>query len=113
MEECYLLLGISPAASADEIEEAYQNIKRELVSDRFERNSEERMKAFSMMQKLDKAYNEAIMAVFAPIKAFAVSEGTTTIQSSYVIRPEVIGDLVEEAPVSFSDEQLLNMDIGE
>ena len=106
MEDCYILLGISPTASTEEIESAYQNKKRELAPDR--------------LKELDKAYNDAIMATFAPIKAFAVSTPLPILEPS-AKRPEnvsgkeaeIIGDLVTEAPVSFSDEQLLNMDIGE
>jgi len=125
MEECYVLLGISPAATTEEIEQAYLDKKREFAPDRFEQGSEEWQRASSMLEELDKAYNDAIMATFAPIKAFTASApppSPASIHSpSYGKRPESapvkvavnLDDLVEEVPVSFSDEQLLSMDIGQ
>ena len=59
MENCYVLLGIAPTATTDEIEEAYQRKRLEFGLD------------FSRQKELDSAYNEAIMATFAPIRAFS------------------------------------------
>ena len=59
MENCYVLLGIPPTAGTEEIEEAYQRKKKEFGADA------------SRLQELDGAYNEAIMATFAPIRAFS------------------------------------------
>jgi hypothetical protein len=116
MEECYVVLGISPTASAEEIEKAYQEKKRCLAPDLFEHGSEEWLRASSMQKELDKAYSDAVMATFAPIKAFTVSPPPPAPEPSGPAAPsqaEVFSDLVEEAPASFSDEQLLNMDIGQ
>ena len=71
MQEYYALLGVLPTAAADEIEEAYQNKKRELSPERFEQGSADWLRAFAAVKKLDKAYDQAIMATFAPIRAFA------------------------------------------
>jgi hypothetical protein len=98
MEECYALLGISPTMDTEEIEKAYQEKKRGLAPDSLEHS------------KLDKAYNDAIMATFAPIKVSVVQALPPV--------PEAPAHMTfdgpaAEPPVSFSDEQLLNMDIGE
>ena len=168
MENCYALLGIAPSAATDEIEEAYQRKKREFGADA------------SKQQELDRAYNDARMATFAPIHAFSPSsplpplatgkqqspqpqvqatpaqpepqapfpqpqfiqpqqEATVqaapvqaepvqypyapeapqpTYQSTYTgsyaggsVAEEIQG-LVEEVPVSFSDAELMNMDVS-
>ena len=59
MENCHTLLGITPAAGMEEIEEAYQRKKLEFGADP------------SKQQELEIAYNEAVMATFAPIRAFS------------------------------------------
>jgi len=59
MENCYKLLEIAPTASTEEIEEAYQRKKKDFTGDA------------AKQQELDSAYNDAIMATFAPIRAFA------------------------------------------
>jgi len=59
MGNCYELLEIAPTASTEEIEEAYQRKKKEFTGDA------------AKQQELDSAYNDAIMATFAPIRAFA------------------------------------------
>ncbi|MDR1731139.1 MAG: J domain-containing protein [Synergistaceae bacterium] len=71
MAECHVLLGVHPAAAGDEIEEAYRNKKREYDPGRFEEGTPERENAVAMQKKLDQAYNDAIMATFAPIRAFS------------------------------------------
>ena len=162
MQEYYALLGVLPTAAADEIEEAYQNKKRELSPERFEQGSADWLRAFAAAKELDKAYDQAIMATFAPIRAFAAPlpplprpeaqrpkeplraqppvrpeptvqpqsaprasydppQETAPIQSSYqpssrsssgaALTDSELRGLVEEVPVSFSDAQLLNMDI--
>ena len=113
MEECYTLLGISPAATTEEIEKAYLDKKREFAPDRFEQGSEEWQQASSKLKELDKAYNDAIMATFAPIRAFTVeSPERPETESMPDKAAENLGGLVEEVSVSFSDKQLLDMDIG-
>ena len=69
MEHCYVLLGISPTVDTEEIEKAYQSKKQEFAPERFEHGSAEWLRATVMQGELDKAYNEAIMATFAPIHA--------------------------------------------
>ncbi|MDR2523320.1 MAG: J domain-containing protein [Synergistaceae bacterium] len=136
MERYNALLGVHPAASADEIEEAYQSKRREIAPERFTQGSEEHQRALAAMQELDRAYNEALMASFAPIRAFSAAppktpqphpvspveevgippESLAFVRSSYVPPPRPaardLKGLVEEAPISFSDAQLLNMDVG-
>jgi hypothetical protein len=168
MQEYYSLLGVFPTATADEIEEAYQNKKREFAPERFEQGTAEWLRAFAALKELDKAYDQAIMATFAPIRAFAdplpplprpsvpqnktkpkqaqpsvsfepevpghpqaqsapsvsyepprktTLQSSPPYQSSYRPLPESFSEdsdfrgLVEEVPVSFSDAQLLDMDI--
>lgn len=119
MEECYTLLGISPTATTEEIEAAYLDKKNELAPNRFEQNSEEWQRASSMLKELDRAYNDAIMATFSPVKAFAAPvhspiekrpENTPGEVVVHIENAEDLDDLVEEVPVSFSDEQLLCLD---
>ena len=138
MEQYNVLLGVHPAASASEIEEAYQSKRCEIAPERFTQGSEEHQRALAAMQELDRAYNEALMASFAPIRAFSDAppktpqphpvspaeeapmdvppeESLAFVRSSYVPPRPAAGDLkglVEEAPISFSDAQLLNMDVG-
>jgi hypothetical protein len=164
MEKYYALLGVLPTATTEEIEEAYQNKKREHATDRFEQGTLEWVRAFATLKELDTAYNNAIMATFAPIQAFsgpmpklatpqdgmarpwlAGTPQTETAQQSQQapqpqqiqqprpqpveaaspappVRPQQVSPsfvdpelegLVEEVPVSFSDKDLLNMDISE
>ena len=121
MEECYKLLGIPPTADTEEIEKAYLDKKREFAPSRFEQNSEEWHSASSMLQELDKAYNDAIMATFAPLKSFGTSINNALVHLPADKHPEDtsdeavdnLDDLLEEAPVSFSDDQLLCMDAGQ
>jgi hypothetical protein len=154
MEEYYALLDILPTAAVEEIEEAYRNKKHEFSPERFEQGSAEWVQSFAMQKELDKAYNEAIMATFAPIRASAhsataraaiptggnvpqskeanagalpplsfspqeTSQDMLPIRSSYAgqtggtSKNVPLESLVEEIPVSFSDAQLLSMDIGE
>ena len=133
MENCYALLGISPMAGTEEIEEAYGRKKKEFGADA------------AKQKELDDAYNEAIMATFAPIRAFSsplppltigkhkkmqpqapiqpdyvpnVLQPTTS-QSAYaapstgVSADQEVADLVEEATVSFTDAELMNMNVSE
>lgn len=69
MEDCHALLGIHPASGGDEIEEAYKRKKHEYDPSRFVEGSSERENAVAMQKKLEQAYDEAIMASFAPIRA--------------------------------------------
>jgi len=132
MEECYTLLGISPTATTEEIEKAYLDKKREFTPSRFDQNSEEWQQASSMLKELDRAYNDAIMATFAPVKAFSPASKQISVQTKApapIQAPaqtavhsalgkftegseaaEGLDDLVDEVPVSFTDEQLLRMD---
>ncbi|MDR1379040.1 MAG: J domain-containing protein [Synergistaceae bacterium] len=71
MEKCYTLLGVLPTATAEKIEDAYQNKKREYVIDRFEQGTLEWVRAFATLKELDTAYDNAIMATFVPIQAFS------------------------------------------
>jgi hypothetical protein len=159
MQEYYSLLGVLPTATADEIEEAYQNKKLEFSPERFEQGTADWLRAFATLKELDKAYDQAIMATFAPIRAFSAplsplprsdapknkteprqaqppasfepkaqqpsspaphepprtATTQSSYQSSYQLLPEEpdsgFRGLVEEVPVSFSDAQLLHMDI--
>ncbi|MDR1978576.1 MAG: J domain-containing protein [Synergistaceae bacterium] len=171
MQEYYSLLGVLPTATADEIEEAYQNKRRELSPERFEQGTLEWLRAFATLKELDKAHDNAIMATFAPIRAFsdplpplprppAPQNKTEPRQAQPQIQPQPqiqqarfeskiqaqvrpqpaspvshdssreatsarsyrpssesslegseLRGLVEEVPVSFSDAQLLQMDI--
>ncbi|MDR3265601.1 MAG: J domain-containing protein [Synergistaceae bacterium] len=69
MEDCHALLGIHPASGSDEIEEAYRRKKHEYAPSRFTEGSSEWKNAVAMQKKLEQAYDEAIMASFAPIRA--------------------------------------------
>jgi hypothetical protein len=71
MKEYYSLLGVLPTATADEIGEAYENKKRELSPNRFQQGTPEWQLASAALKELDNAYDQAIMATFAPIQAFA------------------------------------------
>ncbi|MDR2528144.1 MAG: hypothetical protein LBD04_03870 [Synergistaceae bacterium] len=155
MERYDVLLGVHPAASADEIEEAYQNRKREIAPERFTPDSEEHRRALLAMRELDRAYDEALMTTFTPIRAGLPKatqsrppasggalqppitpasspaaapqppiqpspppyESFVSVRSSYAppsnpAAAKELKGLVGETFVSFSDAQLLNMDIG-
>jgi hypothetical protein len=71
MGKHYALLGVLPTATAEEIEKAYQTKRREYAPDRYEQGTLEWVRAFAMRKELDLAYNNAIMATFAPIQAFS------------------------------------------
>ena len=138
-----VLLGVAPTASTEDIEEAYQRKKKEFAEDAYRQ------------QALESAYNEAIMATFAPIRAYSSplpplttgKRGHRVIQAEPVqpepVLPEPVvppvtvhepaqpepvqpmpvepqpwqetevEDLVEDAPVSFTDTELLNMNVTE
>ena len=135
MEDCHALLGIHPMAGTDEIEEAYRNKMHEFDPKRFAEGSAEREKALAMQEELKRAYDEAIMATFAPIRAFSAPTPPVAPRPSQSARPapqpaehamparsawtpssrtdSEFEGLVEEVPVSFSDEDLLNMDISQ
>lgn len=171
MDDCHAILGIHPAAGSDEIEEAWRRKKSEWDPDRFEEGSSGREEALAMQRRLEQAYNDAIMASFAPIRAFSVQNsppvapaGKAQVQTQKNLSapetpkpepmspellkpkpkpkspsrpaaakvPDVIpaneapirstwvprgkselDGLVEEVPVSFSDDDLLNMDISQ
>ena len=142
MENCYALLGIAPTATTDEIDEAYQRRKKEFEPDD------------PKLRELDSAYNEAIMATFAPIRAFSLplppltigkkspqspppapeqprpqapvqhtyvsaEDPLTTFKSTYTMPytsvsvDKKVKDLVEEVPKSFTDSELVNMNVAE
>lgn len=158
MEDCHVLLGIHPMAGTDEIEEAYRNKMRAFDPKQFEEGSAEWKDAVAMQETLKQAYDDAIMATFAPIRAFSSSTPAATpvasrppetvrqaepsrspTPQSYTPEPRRtpppsgydmqnvapvrstwtppsrkdsnLEGLVEEVPVSFSDEDLLKMDI--
>jgi len=95
------------------MERAYLDKKREIAPDR--------------LKELDIAYNYAIMATFAPVKAFAASAPAIVPQPQPTALPdpgkrpgtahdesaENLSSLVEETPVSLSDERVLLMDAGQ
>ncbi len=120
MEDCHVLLGIQPTAGTDEIEEAYRNKMRAFDPQQFEEGSAEWKDARAMQETLKQAYDDAIMATFAPIRAFAYSPPAATprpqepARSAWTPPPRRdsnLDGLVEEVPVSFSDEDLLEMDV--
>ena len=143
MEEYYVLLGVHPTSTAEEIEEAYLNKKRAAAQEQYKQGSVEWQNAVAMQSRLEKAYNDAIMATFAPIRAFSaphLTEAQTSAPAQHLPRPETVRDLkptatqrptppdfspskishgevfeglVEEVPLSFSDKELLSMDIGQ
>ena len=131
MENCYELLEITPTANMEEIEAAYQRKKKEFMGDS------------TKQQELDSAYNDAIMATFAPIRAFAsplpplimkknnpppdvqaAPAQVTPVQAAPVqpapvqdipAQPEPVQPQTQMAATSmpFSDEQIMNMDVSE
>lgn len=128
MEECYTVLGVRPTATAEEIEAAYFAAKRAADPALFPEGSEERKKNLELQAKLEKAYNDAIMATFGPVRVEPVAHSGTLVQAAVPqkasatplkkLTPSDESDLeleklVKERPISFSDEQLLSMSIDE
>jgi hypothetical protein len=100
MQEYYSLLGVPPTATADEIEEAYRNKQRELSPERFEQGTGEWLRAFATMKELDKAYDHAIAATFAPIRAFSAPQNTAEPRQQPPVRLEPKIQQVESRYVS-------------
>ncbi len=95
MEEYYVLLGVHPTSTAEEIEEAYLNKKRAAAPEQYKRDSLEWQNAVAMQSRLEKAYNDAIMATFAPIRAFSAphsTEAKTSAPAQHLPRPETARD---------------------
>jgi len=99
LNECYVLLGIPPSASTEEIEKAYADKKREIEPDR--------------LKELDAAYNEAIMATFAPVKGSAVSSLSIDKRQEQENTAGKAGGKADEIPAALPDNRLLYMDAGQ
>ncbi|MDR1873384.1 MAG: hypothetical protein LBQ90_00010 [Synergistaceae bacterium] len=139
LENCHTLLGILPTSGSDEIEEAYRRKKSEHDPGQFAEGTPEWVNAAAMQKKLEQAYNDAVMATFAPIRVFSAPNpppappqprspsprphrppvtggGNDSHPRSWAPTPQQnprLDGLVEEAPVSVSDADLLKMDVSQ